>query len=71
MTRRGSSGLQSWPRMMPCSSPLSFDSAIAARAGARMAGANDEMRKSGRAHMRPVVVNTLCSPRGWPPTTLQ
>jgi hypothetical protein len=33
MARRGSSGLHSWPRMMPCSSPLSFDSAIAARRG--------------------------------------
>ena len=29
MTRRGSSVLRSWPRMMPCSSPLSFENAIA------------------------------------------
>eukprot|EP00964_Phaeocystis_antarctica_P111916 scaffold76172_cov57-Phaeocystis_antarctica.AAC.1 len=30
MARRGSSVLHSWPRMVPCSSPLSFDNAIAA-----------------------------------------
>ena len=43
MARRGSSVLHSWPRMMPCASPLRFDSAIsggAARGGdARSAGA--------------------------------
>jgi hypothetical protein len=36
MTSRDSSGLRSWPRMMPCSSPLSFDSAMAAARGAHM-----------------------------------
>ena len=37
MTRRGSSVLRSWPRMMPCSSPLSADSAIAKGRGERAA----------------------------------
>ena len=35
MTRRGSSVLRSWPMMIPCSSPLSLDSAIATRAPTR------------------------------------
>ena len=38
MTRRGSSALRSWPRMMPCSSPLSVANAITA-ARARSAAA--------------------------------
>jgi hypothetical protein len=38
MTRRGSSALRSWPRIMPCSSPLSVENAIAA-ARARSAAA--------------------------------
>ena len=49
-TRRGASALRSWPRMTPCSSPLSFDHATAA-ARARSAAAAPRVRLAMRSEI--------------------
>ena len=64
MTRRGSSVLRSWPRMMPCSSPLSFENAIPAARARSAAATRRVVTMQGDADRRAVLALLNCGRYG-------